>query len=103
MLLIDARCTIVPEHESEFIREVRKIIPTVRKEAGCTRYDLMSDAEVPGVYHFIEEWERQEHLDNHIAQPHMQEYFAKTGPWQSSPTKLTHYEVVSSGSVLMKD
>ncbi|MDD1686362.1 putative quinol monooxygenase [Methanoregula sp.] len=101
MLLVDARCTILPEREQDFIREVKKIIPSVRREAGCTRYELVSDAYVPGVFHFIEEWESQEHLDEHLQQPHMQEYFRKTATCHSSPTVLKIYEVISSRSMAM--
>ena len=101
MLLVDARCTILPERGRDFIMEVRKIIPIVRGEAGCTRYELVADVHTPGVFHFIEEWESQEHLDEHILQPHMQEYFAKTAKCHSSPTDMKIYEIVSSRSMAM--
>lgn len=103
MILVDAKCTVVPERCADFIREVKKIVPTVRKEAGCTRYELLSDGSSPGIFHFLEEWESQKHLDNHIAQPHMKEYFAKTSPWHASPTLLTIYEIRSSRSIAMDE
>jgi len=103
MILVDACCAIVPERHSDFIREVQKIIPTVQKESGCIRYELVVDVHVPGVFHFIEEWESQKHLDEHIAQPHMQAYFAETAPWHSAPVTLKIYEVRSSRSVTMDD
>ena len=53
MLLVDAQCTILPERREDFIREVKKIIPVVRKEAGCTRYDLLADTAGPTIFHFI--------------------------------------------------
>jgi hypothetical protein len=31
----------------------------------------------------------------------MQEYFAKSAQWQSSPTKLTRYEILSSQSITL--
>jgi len=103
MILVDASCTIVPARHSDFIGEVQKIIPTVRKENGCIRYELVADVHVPGVFHFIEEWESQKHLDEHIARPHMQAYFAKTALWHSAPTKLKIYEIQSSRSITMDD
>jgi quinol monooxygenase YgiN len=99
MILVDARCTLVPERRVDFIREVKKIMPAVRRESGCIRYELFSDCCVPGIFHFIEEWESRKHLDDHLAQPHMQEYFAITGPWHASPAQLTIYEIRSSRSV----
>lgn len=98
MILVDAECFIAPEYRGDFIREVKKIIPIVRGEKGCTRYEL-----VLGIfgdsYHFLEQWESKKHLDDHIAQAHMQEYFRKTKPWQSAPSKMTIYEIASSESV----
>jgi quinol monooxygenase YgiN len=103
MILVDASCTIVPARHGDFISEVQKIILVVRKESGCIRYELVADVHVPGVFHFIEEWESQKHLDEHIARPHMQAYFAKTAPWHSAPTKLKIYEIQSSRSITMDD
>ena len=103
MILVDAKCTVIPERSEDFIREVREIVPTVKREAGCSRYELLSDGSAPGVFHFIEEWESQKHLDSHIAQPHMQKYFAKTSPWHASPTLLTIYEIQSSQSITMDE
>ena len=63
MILVDAKCSILPERQSDFTREVRQIIPTVRREDGCTRYELLADESQPGIFHFLEEWESQAHLD----------------------------------------
>jgi quinol monooxygenase YgiN len=102
MILVDAKCAVVPERCEDFIREVKEIVPVVRKEAGCSRYELLSDGSAPGVFHFIEEWESQKHLDDHLSQPHMQKYFAKTGSWHGSPVLLTVYEIRSSRSITME-
>lgn len=99
MILVDAKCTILPERNGDFIHEVEKIVPTVRREAGCSRYELLIDGSAPGIFHFIEEWESKKHLDDHLVQPHMQEYFKKTRTWHASPTLLTIYEILSSRSV----
>jgi quinol monooxygenase YgiN len=103
MILVDAKCTVVPERCEDFIREVSGIVPTVRREAGCSRYELLSDGSAPGVFHFLEAWESQKHLYDHLAQPHMQKYFAKTGPWHASPVLLTIYEIRSSQSITMDE
>ncbi len=100
MILVDAECFVRPEHRGDFIREVRKIIPTVQKENGCTRYELVVGISGDS-YHFLEEWASRKHLDEHIAQPHMREYFEKTNPWHASPTRLKIYETVSVESVTL--
>jgi quinol monooxygenase YgiN len=103
MILVDARCSIVPDRHREFIREVQAIIPIVRNESGCIRYELVADVLADGVFHFIEEWESQKHLDEHIQKPHMRAYFAKTSSWHSYPAQLKIYRILSSRSVMMDD
>ena len=100
MILVDAECFIKPENRGDFIREVQRIVPAVRKEDGCTRYELVVGISGDS-YHFLEEWASRKHLDGHIAQPHMREYFAKTDPWHASPARLKIYEVSSTESVTM--
>ena len=100
MILVDAECFIVTERRGDFIREIRKIIPTVLRENGCTRYELMLGISGES-YHFLEEWESRQHLDGHLAQPHMQEYFQKTTPWHSAPTRMKIYEIASTEPVTL--
>ncbi len=101
MILVDARIVLVPERHAEFVREVQEILPVVRGEAGCTRYELVADAASPAVMHFLEEWESQRHLDDHLARPHMQEFFARTTTCHAAPTELKVYEVLSSRSLTL--
>jgi len=103
MIIVDARVTLVPERHREFISEVQKILPVVCSEEGCTRYELAADVSSPSVMHFFEEWESQRHLDDHLARPHMQEFFKKTTPWHAAPTELKIYEVVASRAIIMDD
>lgn len=103
MILVDAKCFLAPDRCEDFIREVRKIVSVVRNEDGCHRYELVRDTDHPVIFHFLEMWESEKHLDTHIGQPHMKEYFAKTSPWHSAPTELTIYGIASSRSVIMKE
>jgi quinol monooxygenase YgiN len=103
MILVDARCSILPERKEEFIRNVQMIVPRVREEAGCSRYELVADTGASGIFHFLEVWESQSHLDKHIAQPHMREYFAKTAACHAVPVTLTIYEILSSRSVTLQE
>jgi quinol monooxygenase YgiN len=101
MLLVDAACNILTERREDFLSETEKIIPVVRKEAGCTRYELLTDPANPGQCHFIEEWESRRHLDDHLARPHMKEYLAKTAAHHSAPTRLTVYEISGVQSAIL--
>ncbi|HVP97594.1 putative quinol monooxygenase [Methanoregula sp.] len=99
MLLVDAKCTILPERREDFLRETKRIIPVVEKEDGCTRYELVADSADPKIFHFIEEWESQRHLDDHLARPHMQDYFARTTGCHAVPIHLIVYTVLSAQQV----
>lgn len=102
MILVDAECFIAPEHRGDFIREVKKIVPVVLREKGCTRYELLAGITSES-FHFFEEWASRQHLDEHLAQPHMREYFTTTNPWQSAMTKLKIYEIASAESITMAE
>ena len=103
MIVVDARVTLLPERSREFIVEVRKILPVVCSESGCIRYELVAEVSSPETLHFLEEWESQRHLDEHLATPHMQKFFRMTTPWHAAPTVLRVYEAFSSRIVTMGD
>jgi quinol monooxygenase YgiN len=93
MLLVSARCRVHPAYYQDFVDQVERIIPLVHAEPGCTRYELHADVFDQGRFIFMEEWETQKHLDDHIATSHMREHFAKSAEWMAAPTELTLYEV----------
>lgn len=101
MLLVEARCRVHPEHCEDFALQVEQIIPLVRAEPGCTRYELHADVFEQGLFVFFEEWETQKHLDVHIATPHMQAHFATCAGWMAAPTDLTRYEVSGCQSMVL--
>jgi len=103
MILVDARIILVAEQRREFIGQAQKIMPLVCSEAGCTRYELFAEVASPDTMHFLEEWESQRHLDEHLAQPHMQEFFARTAKMHAAPTELKIYEVQSSQTITMEN
>jgi len=103
MIVVDARITLAPERYREFVEEVQKILPVVCREEGCSRYELSAEISSPMTLHFFEEWESQHHLDEHLAAPHMREFFTRTAPWHAAPTVLRIYEVHSSRSITMDD
>jgi len=101
MLLVAARCRVHPEHCEEFALQVERIIPLVRAEPGCTRYELHANVFDEGLFVFCEEWESQKHLDDHIATPHMLAHFAKCAEWMATPTELSMYEVSERQTVVL--
>lgn len=101
MLHVAARCRVHPDHFDDFADQVDRIIPLVRVEPGCTRYELHADVFEHGLFIFCEDWESQKHLDDHISTPHMQDHFAMTNEWMTEPIELTVYEVSGHQTVVL--
>lgn len=93
MIVVSARCKVNPDACQEFVDEVYRIIPMVRAEPGCLRYELHADVFEFGLFVFFEEWASKKELDDHINTPHMQEYFSNTAEMLSAPVHMTFYDV----------
>lgn len=51
--------------------ELEKLIEPTLAEAGCVNYDLHQGTEDSDYFTFYENWESAEHLDAHLAAPHL--------------------------------
>ena len=85
MILFDARCAILPERNQDFMHEFKKISPNVRREAGCTRYELFTDISVPDHFHVLEEWESEKHLKGPSRTTAYAGFFYKNAPLEFVP------------------
>jgi quinol monooxygenase YgiN len=77
-----AKLTIVAnitakEDKIELIQsELLKLIEPTRAEAGCIGYDLHQDNENPAHFVFLENWESEELLLQHVESEHFKAYAA---------------------------
>src|SRR5260221_13895704 len=83
MIHVIATIEVVAGKRAEFLAEFRRIVATVRAEAGCIEYgpavDLAADLAVPvplreNVAVIVEKWESLDALKAHMVAPHMQDY-----------------------------
>ena len=93
MIVVAAECRILQEHWQDFEEQMIRLIPLVREEPGCLRYEGLTSVDEPGLFVFFEVWETRRALDEHLATPHMKEHMAITTPWASEPVNLSVYEV----------
>ncbi|MDH3669260.1 MAG: antibiotic biosynthesis monooxygenase [Paracoccaceae bacterium] len=77
-LTILAQITAMPGKEDLVRRELEKLVPVTRAEAGCLNYDLHVDNENPGFFAFYENWESRELWQQHRNAPHLAAYMAAT-------------------------
>lgn len=86
--------TAAPGKEEELEEVLLALIEPTRKEAGCSRYDLVQGLGKPAEFAFIEEWESAEHLDAHSQTPHVQEAGRKAGPLLAAPASIERYRQI---------
>ncbi len=70
-LFIVVKIEVNPDHVDVVKRELLKLIPTTRAEAGCIRYDLLQDNDQPATFLFYEIWESRELWQIHMKAPHL--------------------------------
>jgi quinol monooxygenase YgiN len=81
-----------PGKEAVVRQELLALIPTTRKEPGCHNYDLHQATDNPTHFLFHENWTSKQHLDDHLARPHLQAFFAKVPELVDEPPQITLWE-----------
>ncbi|WP_285905819.1 putative quinol monooxygenase [Pseudodesulfovibrio pelocollis] len=74
-------------------RELRRVVPLVRAEAGCVRYDLHR-ADYGHVFFFYEIWESETALAAHGTAPHMAALRRATAELVTGPAVITTWRGV---------
>ncbi len=70
------------------------LLEPTRRERGCVRYDLMQSRVDPDAFVFIEEWEDEAALQEHLRDPDVQQAFRDVQPFVAEPPALTWYSSV---------
>ncbi len=70
--------TAIIKSKPEFVQEVKAVLENMvvhtRKESACLQYDLHQSIENENIFVFYEIWKNQFGLDNHNAQPYIEEF-----------------------------
>ena len=80
--------------EAVLRQELLTLIPTTRKEPGCLNYDLHQAVDNPALFLFHENWTSKQHLDDHLAQPHLKAFLGKAGALLAEPPQITLWEKI---------
>lgn len=83
-----------PGMETALRRELLALIPTTRQEPGCLNYDLHQAVDHPASFLFHENWTSKQHLDDHLARPHLQAFLGKAGELLAEPPQITLWEKI---------
>ena len=80
MLVVIANAKVLPAATDAFVAAARACIAETRKEAGCLVYDLHRSVSDPQHFTFVERWESQAALDEHMNSAHLKAFLAAAGP-----------------------
>ncbi|MFF2082224.1 putative quinol monooxygenase [Nocardia sp. NPDC058176] len=72
-----------PERREDLRELLLSFVEPTRAEPGCLEYHFHVDSENPSVFVFYEVWRSKDDLDQHLALPHMREF------WNSRMDYLT--------------
>jgi len=70
------------------------IVPTVRQEDGCIRYDFYTSPDDRTGIYGIEVWRDEAALDVHSTQPHMTPFRENIKPTMSGPLEATRLNML---------
>ncbi|HEY9172395.1 MAG TPA: putative quinol monooxygenase [Verrucomicrobiae bacterium] len=83
-----------PGMETALRQQLLALIPTTRQEPGCINYDLHQATDQPGHFLFHENWTSKQHLDDHLARPHLQAFLARVPELVAEPPQITLWEKI---------
>lgn len=90
-LSVVAHLKAKPGKEDDLRRVLLTLIEPTRVEDGCIQYDLHVHATDPGRFVFYENWTSREHLDRHLASPHLSAAVASAGDLLAEPPSIETY------------
>lgn len=94
LVYLVALITGTEETKDQLAEELAGVVPTVRREEGCLRYDLHQSADGKPVFLFYETWQSKEALAAHAKAPHMAAMHARVKDLVAGPTQISLWEAV---------
>ena len=67
-------CNYYLKEDSELFSKTNEMRNKTIQEKGCIDYRFVKDYLEENHYMMVEKWESKEDLDNHLKQPHLQEF-----------------------------
>ncbi|MGE4266643.1 MAG: putative quinol monooxygenase [Deferribacterales bacterium] len=90
MFILHVTMTLKDGYADKTLEGLLKVRPDVLKEDGCGEYTITKLGDQ--VFCF-EIWESDAHLDAHMKQPYMTEFFETTKDWHKDDVIINKYEV----------
>ena len=89
-----ARFVAKPGKEDALKAVLTALIPPTRRELGCYQYDLLVETAEPGHFCFVERWDDNEALEQHLGAPHVRSAMAQIEGLVEGPPDIRRYTLV---------
>ena len=89
-----ARFVARPGKEDALRAVLSSLIAPTRRELQCYQYDLLVDANDPRQFCFVERWDGNAALEEHLATPHVKTALAQLEELVESPPEIRRYSVL---------
>lgn len=96
MIVVTGRVKVAPEHREQFAPVATQMCNSSREEPGCRGYRVYADLEQADRYVFVEEWDDDEALQRHFAQPHTATFMKALLPLLAEPAEVLFHTTASS-------
>ena len=81
-------------NEEELKGVLTALIAPTRRELACYQYDLLSNPAEPREFCFVERWDSDQALDQHLATPHARTALAAAQPLVETPPDIRRYHIL---------
>ena len=96
MILVTGRVQISDENRARFLEVAAEMCGASRDDAGCIGYRCYEDAERPGAFVFVEEWQDEDALQAHFRQPHTGRFMGELPGLLAAPPDALFHTVAAS-------
>ena len=71
-----------------------KLVPPTRRELGCYQYDLLVNNSDPGKFCFVERWDDNVALDQHLETEHVKKALGQLEDLVEAPPDIQRFTLV---------
>ena len=89
-----ARYVALPGKEDALKSVLIALVPPTRRELGCYQYDLLVDRTDPRQFCFVERWDDEAALDQHLETPHLKKALDQVQDLVEGPPEIHRYTLV---------
>jgi quinol monooxygenase YgiN len=90
-----ARVVALPEKVDEVKSILLALIEPTRQEKGCIAYELLQNQSDPTDFTFVEEWESQKLLNEHLNSAHLAQASSQLNGWIAAEPDIRVYQLLA--------